>query len=68
MTGAVTIFVLAMVLHPDIQRTAQEEIDRVVGPGSFPTIRDQANLPYLNALYKEVLRWHTTVPGGELIS
>lgn len=29
-----------MVLHPDIQRKGQEELDRVVGRNRLPTIKE----------------------------
>ncbi|KAF7369676.1 O-methylsterigmatocystin oxidoreductase [Mycena venus] len=64
MTGATTVFFLAMVLFPDVQRKAQEELDRVVGTSRLPTIRDQEHLPYIAAIQKEMYRWRTTVPGG----
>lgn len=53
-----------MTLHPHILKKAQEEIDRVIGNDRFPTIADRANLPYLDALMKEVYRWHSAVPTG----
>ena len=51
-----------MVMHPDMQRKAQEELDRVVGGDRMPTFEDRDSLPYLNALLKEVLRWHPVAP------
>ncbi len=51
--------ILAMCLFPDVQRKAQEELDRVVGHDRSPTWDDEANLPYLQAVVKEVLRWRT---------
>jgi cytochrome P450 len=62
--SALTTFVLAMVLYPDAQRKAQEEIDRVVGTDRFPLISDRERLPYVTALFKEVLRWHPVAPLG----
>ncbi len=50
-------FILAMALHPDKQTKAQEELDRVIGSGiRLPEYQDEQNLPYLNALLKEVMR------------
>lgn len=57
-------FYLAMMLHPELQRKAQEEIDRVVGTDRLPTIEDQPNLPYVSALIKETLRWYAILPMG----
>jgi Cytochrome P450 len=53
-----------MVLFPDVQCRAQEEIDRVVGPGRIPTFNDREHLPYLAAVYMELLRWHVIGPMG----
>ncbi|KAG9220245.1 hypothetical protein CCMSSC00406_0006310 [Pleurotus cornucopiae] len=57
-------FFLAMVLYPEAQRRGRAEIDRVIGPGRSPTLQDQASLPYINAMCKEILRWHPSVPLG----
>lgn len=51
-----------MALYPEVQAKAQEEIERVVGPKSLPTLADRSRLPYLNAVVKEVLRWHPVAP------
>jgi hypothetical protein len=56
-----------MVLHPDVQRKAQEEIDRVVGNDRLPTFSDRELLPYVDALTKEVMRWHVVAPIGQII-
>jgi cytochrome P450 len=50
-------FVLSMVLFPEAQRKAQEELDRVVGKDRLPTWEDEENLPYVRSVIKEVLRW-----------
>lgn len=50
-----------MALNPDIQEKAQEELDRVVG-ARFPTLEDRDQLPYLDAIVQEVLRWHQVAP------
>ena len=53
-----------MTAYPEVQRKAQEEIDRVVGSDRLPNIRDREDLPYVNAIAKEVLRWHPVGPLG----
>ncbi|KAG6332027.1 hypothetical protein ID866_7060 [Astraeus odoratus] len=58
-----TLF-LAMTLYPDIQRTAQAEIDAVVGFDRLPSFSDRDSLPYVEALVKEILRWHAVTPLG----
>ena len=57
-------FFLAMAMHPEAQRKAQEELDRVVGSERLPEFEDRSSLPYLSALLKEVLRWHPVTPIG----
>ena len=44
-----TVF-LAMVLYPEVQRKAQEEIDKVVGKDTLPTFDDMESLPYVKAV------------------
>lgn len=53
-----------MTLYPEVQHKAREEIDRVVGDGRLPTVNDRANLPYIEAVLKEVFRWHPVAPMG----
>jgi len=53
---------LAMVLYPEAQKRAQEEIDRVVGRDRLPTFQDEDNLPYVRALVKEIMRWRGVAP------
>jgi len=55
-----------MTMHPEFQRKAQAEIDSVIGSDRLPTLADQPNLPYVNALVKEVLRWNPVGPLGKL--
>ncbi|KAH9899373.1 O-methylsterigmatocystin oxidoreductase [Cubamyces lactineus] len=62
--SSVQAFFLAMAMHPDKQRKAQAELDAVVGSQRLPTFDDRAELPYVNALNKEVFRWHNVVPLG----
>ncbi|KAF8521782.1 cytochrome P450 [Hysterangium stoloniferum] len=52
------IFILAMILYPEAQLTAQKEFDAVIGPNRLPSFEDRSQLPYLVALCKETLRWH----------
>ncbi|KAI1486331.1 putative O-methylsterigmatocystin oxidoreductase [Biscogniauxia mediterranea] len=61
-TTSVTL--LSLLLHlaacPDVQKTAFEELMRVVGPDRTPTYEDIQDLPYIRACIKEVLRMHPT--------
>jgi cytochrome P450 len=56
-----------MTLYPDVQKRAQEEIDAVVGTDRLPTHDDRPHLPYVEALYQEVLRWNPVGPLGKLL-
>ncbi|OCT47140.1 O-methylsterigmatocystin oxidoreductase [Cladophialophora carrionii] len=62
--SSISCFVLAMALYPDAQKKAQAEIDAFVGTSRLPTFKDRASLPYVDALIKEVLRWHPVGPMG----
>ena len=53
-----------MVAHPEIQKRAQDELDAVVGRSRTPTLADAPNLPYLQAMVKEALRWRPALPLG----
>ncbi len=55
-----------MVLYPEAQQKAQEEIDAVVGTGRLPDFDDEASLPYVSALCQEVQRWHPVTPMGKV--
>ncbi|CAE6440609.1 unnamed protein product [Rhizoctonia solani] len=55
-------FVAAMVLNTNVQAKAQKELDDVLGPTSLPTMADRAQLPYIQNLIQEVLRWQPPAP------
>ena len=57
-------FIFAMIKYPEIQRRAQDELDRVIKPGHLPTMEDEESLPYTTAILKEVLRWKPVSPLG----
>ncbi|KAI0260943.1 cytochrome P450 [Gloeopeniophorella convolvens] len=57
-------FFLTMTLFPEAQRKGQEEIDRVIGGGRLPALADRGHLPYVSAIFSEILRWATTSPPG----
>ncbi|KAI0313926.1 cytochrome P450 [Amylostereum chailletii] len=57
-------FVLAMLLFPEAQRRAHEELDRVVGDSRLPDFSDEIALPYISAIVKEVIRWGVLMPIG----
>lgn len=59
-----TSFFLAMILYPDAQRKAQEEIDRAVGSDRLPSFEDRDNLPFVSGVVKEAWRWNPVGPMG----
>ncbi|KAL7282185.1 hypothetical protein ACG7TL_003654 [Trametes sanguinea] len=60
--SAINTFFLAMTLHPEVQEKAQAEIDAVIGSDRLPTAEDRDNLPYVHAVFLEVLRWNNVAP------
>ena len=57
-------FFFAMARFPGAQRRAHAELDAVVGTRRLPKLSDHHSLPYITALVKEVLRWHSPDPVG----
>ena len=57
-------FFLAISTFPEVQRKAQAEIDRVVGGSRLPQFDDLEKLPYVQAVYKELLCWQPVLPLG----
>ena len=45
-----------MLLYPDIQKAAQDQIDRIVGNGRLPEFTDRASLPFVTAIMHELFR------------
>ena len=52
-------------MHPEVQSKAFEEINHVIGQDRLPTLADMENLPYMEALWKETLRWSPPFPISE---
>ncbi|KAG5722656.1 O-methylsterigmatocystin oxidoreductase [Termitomyces sp. T112] len=62
--SALSSFVLAVLLHPEVQTKGQEELDRVLGHTRLPEFSDRKDLPYICAIVKELLRWAPVAPLG----
>ncbi|EIW74016.1 cytochrome P450 [Coniophora puteana RWD-64-598 SS2] len=60
--ATLTIFVLVMTLYPEVQARAQAEIDDVAGPDRLPDFDGHASMPYVEAVYRETLRWKPIAP------
>ncbi|KAK0185199.1 cytochrome P450 [Armillaria mellea] len=55
--------ILAFILYPEVQARAQAEVDAVIGHGiRLPDFDDRPQMPYINAVVLEVLRWNPVVP------
>ncbi|XP_064084062.1 cytochrome P450 2L1-like [Macrobrachium nipponense] len=52
--------------YPDVQKRVQEQIDKVVPRGEFPTNRHKSQLPLVEAFIHEVLRVSSLIPFGVL--
>ncbi|GBE81550.1 Multifunctional cytochrome P450 monooxygenase af510 [Sparassis crispa] len=63
-TSGIRTFLYAILLFPETQRKAQEEIDRVVGTNRLPDFSDRDSLPYVDCMIQETLRWHPVIPLG----
>ncbi|XP_072452401.1 cytochrome P450 2D6 [Notamacropus eugenii] len=55
---------LLLLLHPSVQRRVQEEVDQVIGRSRRPTLKDQAHMPYTNAVIHEIQRFSDIIPLG----
>uniref|UniRef100_A0A2K6TY00 Cytochrome P450 family 2 subfamily D member 6/pseudo n=1 Tax=Saimiri boliviensis boliviensis TaxID=39432 RepID=A0A2K6TY00_SAIBB len=53
---------LLMILHPDVQRRVQQEIDDVIGQVRPPEMGDQTCMPYTTAVIHEVQRFGDIIP------
>lgn len=53
-----------MALYPDVQKKAQAELDKVIGPTRLPEYEDLEHLTYVRAVTKETLRWMPVLPFG----
>ncbi|KAJ7214442.1 cytochrome P450 [Mycena pura] len=58
--SALASFILAMTMFPEIQKKAQAAVDEVVGPNRLPDFED--NIPYVDAVARELLRWRPVFP------
>ncbi|KAF8151942.1 cytochrome P450 [Mycena galopus ATCC 62051] len=61
-TITIRTFILMMIRHPEIQRRAQADIDRVVGLHRLPQMSDMDSLPYISHIIKETLRINPVAP------
>ena len=46
-----------MLLHPEVQKKAQKELDDVIGRDRLPELSDRDSLPYVECVMRETLRY-----------
>ena len=65
--SSIAFLFLALIIFPQVQKRAQEELDIVVGKDRLPTFDDRPRLPYIDAICRELLRWQMVTPIGSII-
>ncbi|KIJ42502.1 hypothetical protein M422DRAFT_171007 [Sphaerobolus stellatus SS14] len=53
-----------MILYPEVQKKAQQEIDDILGFQRLPQVANMDTLPYVMGVCKEALRCHPLLPTG----
>ncbi|KAL4252343.1 cytochrome P450 family protein [Pleurotus pulmonarius] len=61
--AALSNFIAAMLLYPEVQKKAQQEVDSFTH-STLPSFEDLPNMPYVQAVMLEVLRWQSVLPLG----
>jgi len=54
--ATIVVFVLCMVLNPEVQEKAREELERVVGRDRLPSLADRGSIPCIDRLVYETAR------------
>ncbi|KAF7339403.1 hypothetical protein MSAN_02154200 [Mycena sanguinolenta] len=63
--SALSSFFLVMALYPDVQTRAQRELDKAIGlPQRLPLLTDRPQIPYIDYICYELLRWNPVTPIG----
>ncbi|KAJ6011550.1 cytochrome P450 [Penicillium sp. IBT 35674x] len=63
-SSAVLTMIACLARNPEHQVIAQKELDAVCGTTRMPVWTDFNDLPYINCIVKEGLRWHPVLPLG----
>jgi len=63
-TTASTILwtLVALANFPDVQHRLRAEIDALIPRDRLPSMTDQPKLPYVDAIFVEMMRWKTVLP------
>ncbi|KAL1664269.1 cytochrome P450 [Schizophyllum commune] len=59
-----TVFIFAIVNHPEVQERARAELNAVVGSDRLPEMEDRPNLPYIERVAQETFRIYPVAPLG----
>ena len=51
-----TVFIFAIVNHPEVQERARAELNAVVGSDRLPEMEDRPKLPYIERMVQETFR------------
>lgn len=58
-------FIWLIATHPSVQEKAQAEMDSILGSAErLPTFDDRKSTPYIEAIYREVLRLCPPLPSA----
>ncbi|EJT98913.1 cytochrome P450 [Dacryopinax primogenitus] len=63
MTYTLRVFILAILHNPAVAKAAQAQLDSICGSHA-PSFEDREQLPYIEALIKETMRWRPVAPIG----
>lgn len=58
------MIILSLLLHPKAQDTAHQQIRHHLSSKRPVTLDDRPNLPYIDMIIRETLRWHPVLPLG----
>ena len=62
--SALSTFILMMATYPEVQRKGQAAVDAAFVFGHLPDFTDDVEIPYVDAIVKEVLRYRPVAPLG----
>lgn len=62
--STLVVFMLNMVLHPEVQEKAQRLLDEVIGTERLPNLEDRKRIHYIEYIVQETLRWGPVSPIG----